>query len=345
VSGSQLIGITFEQVKFVTSDSLSLTIAAYVHLLKLPAFISVGLPLSLLMATMITYSQLSARNEIIALQSYGVSLFRLLIPVLFLGLLVTGIMFIFHELIVPTANYQAAMILEKEWNVDRTELAKYNKQEIIYQQFATDKNKLNLEFIFFADRFDGKKIQGITLLKYHNHRLQKIITARTAQWNEQKQLWQLFSGRQNIINSDGYYAKTAKFLELKLKLTKNIFDYANHHRDHREMNIIELSKRLEIIKNTDDIKTIRSLEISIQERYALAFSCLVFTWLRSSVGMTAKNNQYNSFALSAIAIFAYYSIQFLSTSLCVAGILSVFWGVWLPNLLGLVLGSYYLKIA
>ncbi|GAB4534082.1 MAG: hypothetical protein Tsb0014_20030 [Pleurocapsa sp.] len=85
----ELIGITFEQVKFVTSDGLSVAIAAYVHLLKLPAFISVGLPLSLLMATMITYSQLSARNEIIALQSYGVSLFRLLIPVLLVGFLVT----------------------------------------------------------------------------------------------------------------------------------------------------------------------------------------------------------------------------------------------------------------
>ncbi|GAB4534084.1 MAG: hypothetical protein Tsb0014_20040 [Pleurocapsa sp.] len=42
-------------------------------------------------------------------------------------------MFIFHEFIVPAANYEAAMILENEWNVDRTQLAKYNKQEIIYQ--------------------------------------------------------------------------------------------------------------------------------------------------------------------------------------------------------------------
>ncbi|GAB4534087.1 MAG: hypothetical protein Tsb0014_20050 [Pleurocapsa sp.] len=188
-------------------------------------------------------------------------------------------------------------------------------------------------------------MQGITLLKYHNHKLQEIITARTAQWNEQNQLWQLFLGRQNIVNTDGYYSKTANFLELKLKLTKNIFNYANHHRDHREMNIIELYKRLEIVKNTDDRQTIRSLEISIQERYAFPFSCLMFAFLGSSVGMTARNNQYNSFALTAIAIFTYYSVQFLSTSLCVAGILSVFWGVWLPNLLGLVLGSYYLKIA
>lgn len=340
----ELIGITFEQVRFVTNDSLPIAIAARVHYLKLPAFISLGLPFALLMATIITYGQLSAKSEIVALQSFGVSLYRLLVPTIAIALFMAIIMFVFQEFVVPPANYQAAMILEKEWGVDRTQLAKYNKREIIYQQFEIDKPKTSLKFLFFANRFDGKQMLDVTLLKYQNQKLREIVISQTARWNEQKQLWQLFFGRRVTLNSHGDYAQTKNFEELPYKLTKNILDYANHHRDKREMNIIELYRRLEIIKNTANLKKIRQLKISIQERYALPFSCLVFSFLGCTLG-TAVNTKTksNCFGIATLAIFAYYSSQFLSTSLSVAGIITTFWGVWLPNLLGLAIGCYLLK--
>jgi lipopolysaccharide export system permease protein len=130
---------------------------------------------------------------------------------------------------------------------------------------------------------------------------------------------------------------------LPLKLTKNILDYANHHRDHREMNIIELYQRLEIIKNTNNIKQICQLKISIQERYALPFSCIVFAWLGSTSGITSKPKaKSNSMGLAAIAIFVYYAIQFISNSLAIAQVISAFWGAWLPNLIDFSLGYFFL---
>lgn len=78
----ELIGISFEQVRFVVEQELPIAIAVYVHWLKLPAFISIALPFALLMATIITYTKLSTNHEIIAMQTFGISLYRLVIPVL-----------------------------------------------------------------------------------------------------------------------------------------------------------------------------------------------------------------------------------------------------------------------
>lgn len=340
----ELIGISFENMRFVVEKELPIFIAVYIHWLKLPAFICVALPFALLISTIIIYRNLSNRNEIIALQSFGISLYRLMIPSLLFACILAAIMFMIQEIIVPPANYEAAMVLENQFNIDRSKLAKYNKEEIIYQEFETDNHQKHLKLLFFAEGFDGEKMRGITLLKFQQRKLSQIIVADSAQWNEKQQKWQFFSGIFNPLSSNGTYLSTNNFEKLYLKLTRNILDYANHHRDNREMNIIDLFSRLEILQHTQKTKMIRELKISIQQRYAAPVSCLIFTFLGAALGISSKTKaSHSSLGISAIIIFGYYSIQFLSTALSVAEVISIFWGVWLPNLLGLSIGCFMLK--
>ena len=336
---SELIGISFEQVKFMARDGLSANIVAQVHYYKLPAFLSLSLPLSLLMATTIAYSKLSAKNEIVALQSFGMGLYRLLVPTIAIACIATVFMFSLNEFVVPSANYKTAMILEREWGVDRHKLAKYNKQEIVYQKFSDDRNNPTLEFLFFADYFDGRDMNGITLLKYIQSQLREIITAKAARWDNKQQSWLLFSGRRNVVDVNNNTILNQEFNLLSETLTKDILDYASHHRDPREMSIIELYRRLNLVNDTNDLKTARQLKIAVQERYALPFSCLVFAFLGSVLGIvTGAKTKSSGSALAAIAIFLYYAAQFLAVSFASAGLIPIFLGVWFSNLLGLLLG-------
>ena len=328
----EIVGISFEQIKFVAMEGLPVNIAVKVHFFKLPAFICQALPLSLLISTITIYSRLSAENEIVALQSFGVGLRRLVTPVIAIALAVSIFMFALHELVVPVANYQAAMVLERQWQVDRTQLAKYNKREIIYRKFSADLDRSSLEFLFFADRFDGKQMQGITLLKYRQQYLREIVTSRTAQWHENKQLWQLFDGHQDILNKDGSFAQNKDFKQLWIKLDKDILDYANNHQDLREMNLLELYRRLNIIKYTNNDRKIHELRISIAERYASPFSCIVFAFLGSILGTNTKKSQSNSLGIAAIIIIFYYFIQIITTALIFSKTIPVLIGVWFPNL-------------
>lgn len=340
----ELIGISFEQIGFAFKQDLPKHIVVYIHWLKLPAFVNVALPFALLISTIIIYTNLSNKNEIIAFQTVGISLYRLIVPVLAIAIISTIIMFVFQELVIPPANYQAAMILERELNIDRTQLAKYNKKEIIYQEFETDNHLKHLKLLFFAESFDGKKMNDITLVKLQNKQIKEIVIARSAQWNEQKKQWELFSGRFNLLSSNNTNIISDDFNKLSLKLSRKILDYVNHHRDNREMNINDLYKRLAIVKHTGNAKKIRELQISIQERYAAPVSCLIFTFLGSTLGISSfKKSSFNSLGIAAIVICVYYSTQFLSNALSVAEVIPIFWGVWFPNFFGLAIGWFILK--
>ncbi len=340
----ELIGITFEQIKFVVVSSISLKVAFYVHLFKLPAFVSLGLPLALLMAGLIAFGDLSLKNEITAFRTFGISLIRLYAPILIISLLLSWIMFIFHELVVPPANFKAATLLEREWDVDRSGLAKYNKKDIIYVKHSSNRDKSDLNFLFFARQFKDQKMHGVTLIKYKDNHFSEIIVSKYATWDESIQLWKMQFGHQYILNLDGYYDKINSFEELPISLTEKLLDYVGDHRDHREMNILELYDRLDLIKQSGSVRHVRQLKLSIQERYALPFSCLIFAFLGSSMGIALRGaGKANNFGLATVSIFAYYALQFLSQSLAMVGAIPVFFGVWTSNLLGLLFGCWLIK--
>ena len=142
----------------------------------------------------------------------------------------------------------------------------------------------------------------------------------------------------------GAHIRSNDFNQLSLKLTKNLLNYVDHHRDIREMNIIDLYRRLVIMKYTGNKKQFRALKISIHERYAEAFSCITFAFLGSVLGINYKiKDRRNSLSVALIVIFIYYSIRFLSTAMAASEAISIFWGVWFPNLLSLVIGYFILK--
>lgn len=342
---SELIGISFEQIKFLVTDDLPIMVAVWIHYLKLPAFIVLSLPLSILMGTIVTYANLSAKQELVALQSAGISWYRLIAPTLVVSLAIAVLMFALQEFVVPPANYQAAIVLEREWGVDRTQLAKYHKRDIVYQKFTDDAIAPSLEFLFFANLFDGQQLQEIILLQYHNHRLKTITTAKIARWNEERQLWQLLLGQKYIIDENGFYQDIQNFQRLPVKLSRDILDYASRYRDLREMNLRELYRRMDILHRTNDRQNLRELKVTIQERYAHPFSCIALSCLGATLGSIAgKNSKLHSFTLAAIAIFIYYAAQFLATVLSTSGALPVVIALWLPNAIALFLAYYYQQV-
>lgn len=340
----ELIGISFEQVRFIVEENLPFTLSFQVHYLKLPQYIVISLPFACLFATILTYNQLAKNQELIAFQSFGVSLYRLAIPGIIFSIIVGITMFVINETIVPETNYQAALVLENHWQVDRNLLKKYKKKALLYPNFSQNKQEQQIQSIFIADRVKGKETYGVTILQFKDERIERIIICKSAIWNELKNSWELFNGFQNIISNDGNYSQKNFFEALSLNLPKNIIDYATNNRDYREMNIWQLSQRLNLIKSVAKTKKIRKLNLIIQERYSVPFACLVFAYLGSAFGITTSTtDKANNLGIIVIIIFAYYMMQFITTVLTVTGVFPVILGVWLPNLLGIVIGCYLLS--
>ncbi|MFN5836386.1 MAG: LptF/LptG family permease, partial [Pseudanabaena sp.] len=70
-------------------------------------FMVYSFPMSMLLATLLSYSRMSGDGETTALRSCGVSAYRLVLPALVLSLFVTGMTYVFNEAIVlrQTGNH------------------------------------------------------------------------------------------------------------------------------------------------------------------------------------------------------------------------------------------------
>ena len=337
------IGALFELIRRITESGLSITLAAQIFLLKLPAFIVLAFPMSTLLATMMTYSRFSSDSELVALQGVGVSVRRMITPALVLSLLVTGLTFLFNELITPAANYRAAITLEQALHSDRPP---FQERNIFYQEFqpaADDPTAQELKRQFYARRFDGTAMHGLTILDFSQAGLNQVVSAESATWDFSKNTWNFSNGTIYVVAPDGSFRNIVTFQTQELKLPRTPLDLASRTKDDTEMNIAEANQQLELVRQGGDQKLIRRWQIRIQQKYALPFVCVVFGLVGSSIGvLPQRTSRATSFGISIVIIFGYYLLSFITNAMGEVGALSPLMAAWLPTLMGLSVGGYLL---
>ncbi|MGL5804326.1 MAG: LptF/LptG family permease [Xenococcaceae cyanobacterium] len=333
------IDTLFELIRQVTEAGLPLGIALQVLLLKLPGFIVFAFPMSMLLASLMTYSRLTADSEIIALRSIGVSIYRIIVPAFLLSLFVVSITFSLNNFFAPTANYQATLTLEKA--LDGNKPAFRKNDNILYREYdkvrQTDGSKKTImSRLFYAEEFDGEQMLGLTILDRSSAGVNRIITSRSATWNIAKNTWDFFNGTIYLIAPDGSYRNIVRFKHQQLALPEAPLDLAKKPK-YDEMNLLQAQEYLKILQSgDDDNKEIRKVRVRIQEKMALPFVCLVFGLAGAALGMTPQNTgKATGFGICIILIFSYYLLEFLTTSMGIWGVLPPFLAAWLPNFLGL----------
>ena len=81
------VGIMFDLVRKIVEFGLPLQTALKVLFLKLPDFLVLSFPMSMLLATLLAYGKLSSNSELLALKSLGYTNKRIIVPVVFLSFL------------------------------------------------------------------------------------------------------------------------------------------------------------------------------------------------------------------------------------------------------------------
>jgi lipopolysaccharide export system permease protein len=340
------IGSLFELVRLVAESGLNALVALQIFVLQLPGLAVYSFPMSVLLAALLAYSKLSANGEIIAMRSCGVSVNRLLIPAIVLSLSVSLLTFVFNEAIVPAANWQARQALRSALN---QETPRFQQRDILYQQYgqiieADGSTSQGLVRTFYARKFDGKEMQNVLVMDLSQGILQQIMTAKWAVWLPQENVWQFRDGVTYLINGDREYNSILRFNEQNLKLPRAPLDIAEEQRSSEEMNITEISRRIELLQQSGNFQEVRKLEVRRQQKYALPFVCLVFALIGSPIGMRPqRTGAALGFGLSVLIIFGYYLLLFICGALGQTAVLSPVMAGWLPNLTCLAIGIILIR--
>ncbi len=339
------VGALFDLIRRVSEYGLPFQNALEILLLKTPEFISYAFPMSVLLATLMTYSRLSSDSELTALKGCGVSVYRMIIPAVVLSLVVTGLAFVFNEVIVPAANYRASETLERA--LGRDQYPDFQKENILYQEFQQidgDGRDEVLTRLFYASRFDGKEMYGLTVLDFTQAKLNQITSAESAVWNFTDQTWDFFNGTIYLVSSDGSYSNILKFQHQQVHIPRTPLDIASSERqDPREMNLAESWERVRLLRQRGSQSRLRRLLITIHEKYALPFACVVFGLVGAALGsQLRRTGRATSFAISIVIIFSYYLLYSIFSATAHASLLPPILSAWVPNIFGFCIGIFLL---
>jgi lipopolysaccharide export system permease protein len=338
------VGSLFDLVRQIAESGLPITVAIKVMALNMPQFVVYSFPMSMLLSAMMTYSNFSANSEIIAFRSCGISVYRLILPAVVLSIIVTGMTFLFNEMLVPAANQEARLTLTQALKQDKP---MFKQDNIIYPEYKEiereGKKEQVLVRLFYAQKFDGKNMTGLTILDRSQQEkgLSQILNAESASWNSEKNTWDFSNGTIYLISPDASYRNIVQFKRQELQLPKSPFELAAPDKNPEDMNIPESLAYLDVLKISGDRKKYVNLAVIIQRKLAFPFVCVVFSLMGSAMGIRPqRTGKATSFGVSVLLIFGYYLIMFVSAALGQAEIISPFFAGWIPNFLGITMGIW-----
>jgi lipopolysaccharide export system permease protein len=336
------IGVLFDLVRRITEAGLPVIVAMQVFLLKLPYFISLSLPMSILLACLMVYGRLSTDSELIALRSCGVSIMRLIAPALALGLIMTGVTFAFNEAVVPAANLQATITLDRALKKQERE-PNFRERNVLYQEFRGGSKK-RLSRLFYAEEFDGKQMKDLTILDFSQSGLNQIVVSNSAAWNPEQKTWDFYDGTTYVVDENASYRNIVRFDHQQIQLPRTPLDIATATTDPIEMNIAQIQKYLAIASESGNQKDIRKLRLRIDQKIAFPFTCVVFALVGSTLGVQPQRpgRRATGFGISLIIIIFYYLFTSICEAIYQSGTISSVMAAWLPVLCILGFGTYTL---
>ena len=196
----------------------------------IPQIITHTLPVSVLLASLLTFSVLSRNNEIVAMKSSGVSLYRASLPLLIAAVLISAVSFLFNEFITPQANQKAKYI-------EFVEVKKQQKTGVYKQNQIWHRSKNAIyNFAYFDPATNILK--GITINYFdQDFRLTMRIDARQARWERNE--WVLSNVLISTFSKDAF-PELKRESALKIDLPDTPADLKAVQKDTDEMGFFEL---------------------------------------------------------------------------------------------------------
>ena len=178
----------FELIGDIFSNDVPYALVLDYFFFLLPHILILIVPMSILIATLVTFGLLEKTNQIIALKACGVSVSRLAMPLLALAVTFSGSVFVLQEYVLPYAN-------QRQDNLRN--VIKGRPAQTYYQLgrnwiFGEDNRLYN--YSYFDPDNDVFAEIAVYQLDISQNRLFEHTYARRAMWDGTTQSWQLFDG-------------------------------------------------------------------------------------------------------------------------------------------------------
>lgn len=304
----------------------------YVYYLNfLPHITYLVCPIAVLLASVFSVGVLAKNLELVAMRAAGLSMMRILAPILAFGALLSGGMVYFQDRILPEANHKRYAINEPRSGGKESGDP---KERYRYLYTASDGMLYHMNY-YTAHRNEAS---GVTLLKLESGKPVWRIDARNMVW-EDSLGWQVKEGTERLIHGDSLVAKTFTKRALP-ELADKPADILDDRIFPEELPFQELEKRIAIQYRSGENPRVYLTHWYF--RYSSALVNFVMALLGVSLAVnTMRSGLMRNFGISLGITFLYYVALRLGLVMGENGTLQPALAAWLGNIffapIGLVL--------
>lgn len=323
---------------FMLDRNIPISVLFQMLAYRLPELLVYGLPVGVLFAIFWALGRLSHDRELIALQAAGLSLRRICLPVLLMGLITAVAALAVGELWMPWANHRYYNLLREIFfvrsvpQIREATFVKISDTAYAYiERYEPSTQKLHNVMVF--DKGGGEYLPEM------DAPFPKIIIATEGLWDGE--YWRLSNGKLHKLGQDGQFEYTVTFAQLSIRAGPYLQRFLFEQRTPHEMGLWELYKQIEVLRRSG--LGAESLIVELHSKIAVPFSAVIFALFGAPLSLIfaqagAPRGRAAGVIISVVLVAGYQGLLLWMSTLGKRGLVAPLIAPWVPNILFTALG-------
>jgi lipopolysaccharide export system permease protein len=280
-----------EMGRFI-SRNMSVLSSMFSLALQTPGLVIQVAPPSVLFATFFSLGRMAQNNEITAMKSAGMSLYRVFQPVLIAAFLLALFMIVFNDQVVTWATEKDAEL--KESGSRRSDIA----TNVVFAGSGGRVFHINLII------FNNHAMQNVTIHEFgEDNEVQREIFASQVSW--EGQTWRLTRGIVRTFNGDSW--EEEPYARKELTVPEDPEFMAKSMRNLKEMSFFEMRELIKHKKLAG--QPVRKDRVSLHDKISFPFACFIMALLGAPLFVVfGRSGMAVGFLLTMFTSFLYWGI-------------------------------------
>lgn len=322
----------FLSAEMIIRRGLPVSVVGKLLLLHLPNIVVITIPMTLLLAILITVGRLSADSELTALRSCGISLSRLYRPILVLSLLLTALNMALMVWVLPWGNHRLQQHL---LDIATQSVSKQVQPRIFYHDWE------DIMVYVFEMPPEDDRWRGVFVAESLPSTENQVVVA---EWGRPRldeagerivlELENAFIHTVNLRNPGDYDVQFYQHLErvVEDRFLSERRENRSVSKSLRELTLEELRQRRRDPEASAEVRNLALVEI--HKKFSIPTACLVFGIIAVPLGFdNRRGGRGSGFAISLGIIIFYHLLLSRGEEAAREGMLAPWFAMWLPNLL------------
>lgn len=331
-----LIADFIENVDNLIERNAALTDGALYFALKIPQMVFLSIPVTVLLASILSLILLTRGNEVVAMRACGASIYQVAAPLLAASFAISLLAFFLHESVVPAANRYGYYI----WRVriKKQPVENFTHKDKLWYR-SGDNTFWNIAY------FDPAKdaMTKVTLFRLGpDDRVTQRVDAERVEWDAGQNRWRFRNGAVYRFGGDGEIGHE-RFAVAHFPLHDRPEDFKKTGKNPSEMSWRELRRYIRTLQRSG--VDVTRYVVDMWAKLSLPFVSFVLALV--GVPFSLRSSRSSGLALGvAIAVLigaGYLVIFYVGISLGHAGRLPPLAAAWGPNALFLAGGAFLLS--